>query len=329
MKGRTNTKVYDQRSIDHLDPTSDRHKEDQVEYRKVRQAHSLNWMEESRSSYLLEEKFKSLGDGLILDPDGNEITSEQYQDSVKSVIENRSYYWLHYIEKKSGKQKRRRIKGSKKNPLRPIRQIAVTFRPDHSLGLHEVDQKSTTETAAKLLREFIRRSALECSRSFSEETNYDVIATEVHPNEGCLHFHILYATISNDNKLLHTSSSELGTRKRGNPDIRLAGPCQIGLERARTNGIPIPNEELHLEFLRDKIRQGELPADLKMSEVLDGCVERLQMENPQVRPIFDECFDLWLKAKTGKWRSKSKGQEPAEAKIDRETIKVGDIEIEQ
>lgn len=330
MKGKTHTKVSSQRSIDHLDPSSDQHKEDQIEHRQIRQFEKvpLNWMEDACNSYLTGEKFISLGDGVILNPQGDEISSEEFSETINQTAEQRNFYWLHYVEKKSGKKKRRRIKKVGDEPIRPIRQQAVTFRPDHSLALHLLDKERSS--ARDTLKDWVKQMALECAKYFQNETGYEPLAITIHPNEGCLHFHIVYATISKDNALLHNHRyDESGKLKRGNPDLRRAGPCQVGLERARMNGIEIPDKERHLGLLEDKMRGGELPIDIRLAEVLDGVVELLRSMDTSLQPIFDQTFELWKENKSGKWKGTQKRpRQSIEENIDKEALKVGNHVIE-
>lgn len=340
MKGKTYTKIFSARSIDHLDPTSDQHKKDQAEFRKVRVAEkALNWMEDSVGSYLLSEKFRSLGDGLMLDPAGQEIYSQEHKHLIRTAAKERAFYWQYkydpesgeILRYKNGNPIRRRIRKINKKPIKPIRQIAVTFRPDHSLALHIIDQKAKREESLGKLRKFIKVAALETARSFCEDTNYDLIAIEVHAKEGCLHFHLVFSTISAENELLHISTidEEKKRRKKGNPDIRRAGPCQVALERTRTNGIPIQDEENHLFLLKDKVRQGDLPADIKASQVLDGYVEKFQRRYRHSRVIFNDCFERWRKARIDTLGQQlKKSRKGPEVVIDESKFVVGGMEIE-
>lgn len=339
MKGKTYTKVFSARSIDHLDPTSDQHKKDQAEFRKVRVAEkALNWMEDSVGSYLLPEKFRSLGDGLMLDPEGREISSAEHKKRILTAAKERDFYWQYkYVQGtgelrryKNGNPMRRRIREINKRPIRPIRQIAVTFRPDHSLALHIIDKVASNEEALQKLRDFVVQSAMETSRSFCDDTNYDLIAIEVHAKEGCLHFHLTFSTVSADNELLHLSTlKKNGQRNSGNPDIRRAGPCQVALERTRTNGIPIQDADYHLFLLNDKIRQGDLPPDIKASQVLDGFVASFRRKYRRSQEIFDACFERWRKARVDTLRlePQKKGKAP-EIAIDESKYVVGGLEIE-
>lgn len=340
MKGRTYTRVFSERSIDHLDPTSDQHKEDQSEFRKVRVAEkSLNWMEDAVGSYLLPEKFRSLGDGLMIDPQGREISSRWHKHLILSAIEERNFYWQYQFDSqtnelrryKNGNPKCKRIFEINKKPIKPIRQIAFTFRPDHSLALHLIDKKARGNDQLNVLKEFIKETALETSRSFCDDTNYDPIAIDVHANEGCLHFHLIFSTVSADNELLHISTIDGNKkrRKKGNPNIRRAGPCQVALERARTNGIPIQDEEIHVALLRDKIRQGDLPADIKASQVLDGFVEMFQRQHKHIRPTFDRCFELWRNARIDTLSLKpKKNKKGPELTIDENKYAVHEVELD-
>jgi len=327
MKGKTLTTILDQRSIEHLDPTSDTHRLDQEEYRRARQERiPQNWMEEACESYLISEKFRSLENGIMFDASGEEIDSSAFNEIIQITARERDYYWG--TEKKRGKVISRKVRGPKNDRVKTLHQIAITFRPDHSLALHILDREAQDEESLFMLRKFIKFSLRQCIKHYAENSNYDVIAATVHPNEGCLHFHLIFSTVSQDNELLHESTlNPNGKRGIGNPRLRHAGPCQVGSERMRRTGIPIDDDINHLKQLRSKIRKCGLPVDLKVSEVLDGCVVLYQMKYKHTKPLFDHCFDLWAKAKTGTWKSQPKPGKSVMERIRDEKLVVAGIEI--
>jgi hypothetical protein len=164
----------------------------------------------------------------MLDPAGQEITSQEHKYLIRSAAKERNFYWQYkydpetdeIVRYKNGNPNRRRIRKIDKKRIKPIRQIAVTFRPDHSLALHIIDKKAEGEEALGKLRKFIKEAALETARSLCEDTNYDLIAIEVHAEEGCLHFHLVFSTISAEHELLHISAPP--GRDRGKTEMKLA-----------------------------------------------------------------------------------------------------------
>lgn len=314
MNRRPYTSVSSQRQIDHLNPRHEQHREDQKRFRDSRS--SLNWMEDSCSDYLHEEKFEFLRGGVILDKSGRALSSPDFDELMSKMIQERNFYWA--AARKNGMpagMRKRSTVDKKTNRNRAVQQMPITFRPDHSLALFKMAKAVRNESEQKELRRIILNIIQRAVKFFKKETGYEVIATAVHPAEGCLHFHIIYTTINAENTLLHEH------KKCGNKKIPTAGLPLIGVTRMHDNGIELrPNGfELSQKFMERRIKGGKLPVDLKVSQYLDGMIE-LVRERTKAGPFFDDAYALWKSAKSGKWKSRTKARPSSEQKINMEKL---------
>jgi uncharacterized small protein (DUF1192 family) len=119
---------------------------------------------------------------------------------------------------------------------------------------------------------------------FEKLSGYKWEAAEIHPEEGSLYLHLVYSTVSPDQKLLHPVE---GAGRKG---LRLAGPSVIGTLRLVDAGIwPEDDGRLARSWLADRRRGGVEPADFSLSQYLDGLAEKallaLGSREPEAREI--------------------------------------------
>lgn len=272
IKGKTKAKVQTIAQIEHLDPTSQRHKTDQQKSKEMRQY--VSRLDELVTTIPTATKLPSLGSGLMLTPDGKELTSDQHKKTLSDSLSERRYYTTEHIRSDGRKYNRTR-------QTDPIHQIAVTYRPQHVLALMRLESDGDFRS-----RPFVKETSLKITKAFQAATGYDPIAIDIHPKEGCLHFHIIYSSVSAEGKLIHARY------QRGRHGSRHLGPALIGALRLGEEGLLAPDLSKGAKYLLESRREklgGQDPIDFRMSQLLDGLCEKFaDGHGPTVRDAFDQ-----------------------------------------
>lgn len=254
VKGRTTARVASVNAIIHLDSTSGLHAEHQELSKRL---HAKARQEVTVSvEPAAPPKFPSLQKGLMLDGHGTVIDSTAHLQLLTQLNHDRSYYVTTETRKNGTTYQRKLVTTG-------IHQLAVTYYPVHSMVFARLDQKGIP--VRDLVVEHTRKLGLE----FARLTGYEVVAMQIHPNEGILHPHLCYATVNDDHRLLHPLSG------RGRRGLRFLGPSSIGTLRLVENGVwPEEDAELAKSFLAGSVRRGQEPVDWVLSRYLDGLAEK-------------------------------------------------------
>lgn len=252
----THIPVTRTRTIEHLDSTSATHAADRkraVEARAFMAERKEKRTDDRASEPLI---YPSLGGGLLLLPDGRELSPADHKRLLIDAMSNRSFYWREEV-RSDGRQRRR------KRDTDGVRNLAITLRPEVAMLLAALDRDPRTR---KLVRPFLVQIARDLAAEFSALTGLEVLTLEIHPEEGCLHMHLSYATVSSDNRLLWTD------RSVGRKGIRCLGPWHIATLRLAVAG-HVPREDAALavaDFHRVERMHGAPPVDWVLSESVDG-----------------------------------------------------------
>lgn len=263
VKGRTTATVRSIAAIVHLDSTSDLHAEHQELSKK------LHADARARIAITLpppeSDKFPSLGKGLLFDGNGELIDSDSHVARLTGLNRERGFYRATETRKNGTSYER-------KLPTVGIHQLAVTYYPVHSTTLARLDKSGIP------VRDIVIGHTQKLGHEFARLTGYEVVAMQLHPNEGILHPHLCYATVDKENKLLHSLNG------RGRRGLRFLGPACIGTLRLVENGVwPEDDAEMAHRFLSGSIRNGQEPIDWVMSRYLDGLAEKSLMDLSQQR----------------------------------------------
>ena len=261
VKGRTTATVRSIAAIVHLDSTSDLHAEHQALSKKL---HA-----EARATVAVSiptpesSKFPSLGKGLMFDGRGELIDSERHVALLSRLNQERGFYRANETRKNGTSYER-------KLTTVGIHQLAVTYYPVHSTTLARLDKSGIP------VRDIVVGHTQKLGHEFARLTGYEVVAMQIHPNEGILHPHLCYASVDKENKLLHSLNG------RGRRGLRFLGPACIGTLRLVENGVwPEDDAEMARRFLSGSIRNGQEPIDWIMSRYLDGLAEKSLMDLSQ------------------------------------------------
>ena len=270
VKGRTTAKVGSIAAIVHLDSTSDLHAEHQELSKK------LHAQARARVSIPLPSpepaKFPSLGKGLMFDGNGALIDSESHVALLTRLNRERGFYRATETRKNGTSYER-------KLPTVGIHQLAVTYYPVHSTTLARLDKSGIP------VRDIVIGHTQKLGHEFARLTGYEVVAMQIHPNEGILHPHMCYATVDKENKLLHSLNG------RGRRGLRFLGPACIGTLRLVENGVwPEDDAEMARRFLAGSVRKGQEPIDWVLSRYLDGLAEKSLMD---LSKQFTGVADIW------------------------------------
>lgn len=264
IQGRTHIKLKKDRdrTLLHLDPLNPLNASDHARFSALYKA------ARARESVLAlygrardDLKFPSLGGGFMLDSTGKEITSEEHFVLLKAEQELRNYY-VQETTRNNGTTRLRHC------PSDPLHALAISYRPDHALALHLMEKDPANRTQIK---QFVRRMLVEIAAEFQIATGLPVVAGECHPEEGNLHFHLVYATISRDHRLLWNIQG------KGRKGLRLLGPGHIGtLRLVDAKYLAERDASLARKDLTDRMRsiRGELPVDLRLSLALDALCDQ-------------------------------------------------------
>ncbi len=276
-KGKITAYVDTPRSIEHLNPTSLTHRLDQARSKEKRQF--LSRLEPLITKIPIHARLPSLGDGFMMDPDGIEMSSADHNALLGSAkVERRVYYITQYrSDGRSFKQKRY---------TKAVRQMGVTFPPEINLALARLEE--STDFTAKT---FVKEAAVKVARAFKTATGYDVLEIQVHPKEGCLHFHITYAVVTKNHELIHAKES------MGRPGPHFLGPALTGALRHGDHGL-LPADRLSSAkgLLKDRCKNGIEPIDWRMAEMLDGiCEQFVAGQSKEARKVFSDAFNDYRK----------------------------------
>lgn len=247
------------RTVEHLDATSGTHATDRERAREARQRKAAQ--KETRNKTRPNEAllYPSLGGGLLFGPDGRELSPSEHKARLVEAIAERSFYWRDEV-RADGRLRRRKRKTNGAHNL------AVTVRPDFAMLLAALERNPNTR---HLVRPFMLQLARELAREFAALTGLEVLAVEVHPEEGNLHLHLSYATVSADNRLLWSD------RSAGRKGLRCAGAWHIGNLRLALAGY-VPRDDAALavaDLRRVQSLHGAPPIDWTLSQSVDGhCV---------------------------------------------------------
>jgi len=265
QRGRTHAVVGTERAVAHLDSTSETHARDrELAKRAEKTVAGVIIADDSPPDTL---KFPSLEGGVLLGGDGREIGSEEHEALLNRLRLERASYVVTQSRSDGREYKRRR----KTNGLR---QLAISFRPEHALAFARLERVGLG----------VRREVIDEARRLGAEferlSGYRLEATEIHPEEGSLHLHLVYATVGPDQKLLHPVG---GAGRKG---LRLAGPSVIGTLRLVDAGIwPENDGRLAQKWLADRRRGGVEPVDFSLSQYLDGLAEKALLALGSCEPV--------------------------------------------
>lgn len=258
-RGKTHitAKKGNNRTLQHIDPTdplhAEHHRRYADQYKKIRAKQRVPERNETL-------KFRSLGGGFKVDASGHELSSEEMFVLHKITQKTRGFYWELGMRKNGTERIRKR-------PTEPLKILAITFRPDYAIGLEYLDKHPTT---AGLVKPFLKAALASLTKTFRAATGLEPISGQCHPEEGQLHFHTVYSTVSADNKLLWSKTG------KGRKGLRFLGPSHIGTIRQADAGfIPEKDAGLARLDLADRMRStgGEEPLDLLLSRELDAMCE--------------------------------------------------------
>ena len=253
-KGKTHAIVGTERAIEHLNPGSTTHARDKARAQAARErVAGLVITDDSPTDSL---KYPSLKSGVMLNGDGKEISGDEHTALLTLIKSERGRYVM----------RQKRADGREYNRSRKtdgLRQLAITFRPEHALAFARIDQ------AGLPVRASVIEYAKKLGSEFARVTGYEWVAAQIHPEEGNLHVHLAYATVNKKRELLHPSE---GIGRKG---LRLAGPSVIGTLRLVDTGIwPQEDGKLARAWLADRRVGGNDPVDYTLSAYLDGLADK-------------------------------------------------------
>ena len=279
-KSGTFTVVASIESASHLDPKSWRHEQDK---RYAAAARSL--LAQMVALDLTPGQplgIPSAEGGFILDGNGTEeMEGPSFTRLLCSVRSARSTYVSEETKKDGTLYERRRR-------TEPIKQLAISFFPAHSLFFDFLERegiptKPLIKVWGKKLRDELARY-LPC----------ELLAVTFHPEEGVLHFHFIFSTVSADNRLL------IESKGRGRPAIGFLGIGVVGTKRLVDFGI-WPDADgvgVDAELQRRKAGRSASPAlDLILSETLDGMVEKFVSSHPN-NPAIQKAYRCAMESYT-------------------------------
>jgi len=277
MKGHTNIKVT-KRTIRHLDPHNLQHKLDRAKARAAQAREKLE--KEARALGIVPDplKYACLEGGFCCAPDGRIISGEEHQKTLDAILEKRSWYLGETLS--HGKY------GTRKRETEPLHNIAVLFRPHHSMGLAALDKVPKNRPILKrLMVSFVRRLAQE----FAAKTNLEVVSLEIHPEENELHIHISYASVSAEHHLLWPRGHV------GRHGLRLLGPTLISTLWQIKHGLRTEKEtKLAEKIFAERCRQADgEPIDWHLTDYLEKLME-FTIEHNGLRSVFERALERYL-----------------------------------
>ena len=272
--GVTHAVVGTLRAIEHLDSTIETHRRDQEQAKKARALKKELVVVDASGRKETEEplKFPSLNSGVLLSRTGDEITPDIHRELLKAMQSDRGYY----------RMTQTRADGrtySRKRKTKALRQVAITFRPDYARTFSEL------ESTGMSTRRTILRYAKEASQEFERDTGLEVVAVQMHPEEGNLHFHITYTAVNDKHELLHDSG---GAGRKG---LKMLGPASIATLRLVDLGFwPEEDAALAKFYLKDRNKSGREPIDWVLSGILDGLCEKTITDAAAKKAVVKETY---------------------------------------
>ncbi|MDQ8182225.1 hypothetical protein [Pelagicoccus sp. SDUM812005] len=221
-------------------------------------AQSIDMTDELAS--LPEYKFKSIGLGWVLKPDGSEFMDGEYSPFMATQRANLTHY-LRLTDRGDGSGK---LKWKKQRVKDPILKDTVTVS-----GLMDRILKALDKAGCNLAP-VVRELAILVGTKWEEaDPNARVLSVAVHANAGCLHFHPSHTRITEDNKLVNPAT------KRGNNRVARAGVALIALLRLRKQGyLPKRYADNLKGFLKKRSQKsGTLPPDYVVSCYVDRALD--------------------------------------------------------
>lgn len=270
--------IRSRRSRDHLDGRSDINREDnrRANERRREEAAEKSVTDDSFCSPL-GLSYPSLGGGMTFTLEGDSITSEERNQILDTIEKERSGYWSRSIEKSGRIRKRWETHGGK---FKALHQILVTVRPDVSMALMHLDQRSPD-----LLQQMLRQTALLLMNEFQASTGLEPVLVEVHSKESNLHFHLEFTTV---NKNLETLWPKTG---RGYRRLKLLGIGTTNFLRQVEGGFVDAREaDKAYQILekRTKGNKGSLPVDFLLAATTDAFFENELSKTPELLPIWEQ-----------------------------------------
>ena len=259
-RGKIHVDVSATRTIEHLDPRTERHAADHAAAKVARLRSEAAKAERIETGTHRELKYPSLGGGLMSSGDGGELSSSEHKNLLNDAAKARGHYFG------EGTRKNGRLRRRKRQTV-PLHSLAILMRPDHAAALAEVEKHPEMRY---LIKPFLLQVLRVVAQDFTAATGLDVIAGQIHPEEGCLHLHLTYSSVSADHRLLWRRGH------RGRHGLRLLGPSHGGTLRLIAAGL-LPESEgsLAMRDFKDRVRQlhGDLPVDWQLSVAVEGLVE--------------------------------------------------------
>jgi hypothetical protein len=270
VKGRTAARVASVKSIVHLDSTSALHAEHQELSKRIHAQASREVTVSVEPPTILN--FPSIGKGIMLDQKGVEIGSEKHLKRLDQLRQDRSFY-IAKETRKNGATYERKLRTT------GVHQLAVPYFPVYSMTFARLDNQGIP------VRDAVLDHTRKLGTEFERLTGYEVLASQIHPNEGVLHPHICYATVDHEHRLLHSITG------RGRRGLRFLGPALIGTLRLVENGIwPESDSEMATTFLKGSIRRGQEPVDWVLSRYLDGLAEKTLLNLSRTHEIVKQIW---------------------------------------
>jgi len=262
-QGRTHVTIRKgrDRTLRHVDPTDPVHVDDHERFSAIYKAALEQARAQVRDKPDRTLKYPSLAGGFMLDATGRELTSEEHFALLKVEQERRGWYC----------QETQRADGTprlRKCVTDPLHLLAVCFRPDYALALSFLSGHPKAKDSVK---PFLKKALGMVAEEFQAATGLEPVAEECHPEEGNLHGHLTYASVSADNRLLWAREG------KGRKGLRLLGPNHCGTIRLAEAGyLPESDSALARQDLAERMRStgGDEPVDLRISRSLDALCER-------------------------------------------------------
>ena len=279
MQGKTHIAIEFPRTIDHLDPNSTTHIADQIESKQVRQKNKQMFAERADLRPLQGFKFPTLGRGFMAGKNGLELSGPAHKKLLTEATQARAWYWSDG-EREDGVKRRRKRK------TKGIHTLAVLMRPDQVMALEVLDKNPKySHLTRPLIIEIMKAIGIE----FESATGLEVIAYNIHCEEGCLHLHLTYASVSAENELLWSRCHA------GRHGLRLLGPSHGGTLRLIKAGFLQKSEGVFAikDFL-DRVSklEGDRPIDWQLACLIEGMIEVFS-EKHKLRSVFNEAAEKY------------------------------------
>lgn len=249
------------RTLYHVDPTDPLHADDHARFAAAYREARAREREQPRERRAAPLKFPSLDGGFMVDAEGRELTSAEHFALLKTAQEGRGWYWQE-TQRTDGTVRLRKV------PTDAVHILALPVRPDYAAALAYLSAHPKGQARVK---PFLLRALRLATAEFRAATGLDPLALQCHPEEGTLHAHLAYASVSGDNRLLWTK------RGKGRKGLRLLGPSHCGTIRLAEAGY-LTDEDASLarKDLADRVGNnlGEDPVDLRLGRSLDALCER-------------------------------------------------------